>query len=85
MAIKLKVTDFIDNYYTIICMFCLFDLILYIPVNNFSFMSEPVLSKDKCVTQCLAQGHNVRLKSAAPQSRVKHSTTEPLCSLNHNM
>ena len=35
--------------------FFLFDLILYIPVNNFSFMSgrsslvEPVLSKDKCV------------------------------------
>ena len=31
---------------------------------------------------CLAQGHNtvtpVRLKHAAPQSRVKHSTTEPL-------
>ena len=32
--------------------FCLFDLILYIPVNNFSVMSgrvllvEPVLSKD---------------------------------------
>ena len=34
---------------------------------------------------CLAQGHNVvtqgRLESAAPPSRVKHSTTEPLCSL----
>ena len=34
---------------------------------------------------CLAQGHNtetlVRLEPAAPQSRVKHSTTEPLCSL----
>ena len=35
-------------------MFSLFDLILYIPVNNFSVMSgqpswvEPVLSKDKC-------------------------------------
>ena len=31
---------------------------------------------------CLAQGHNavtpVRLKPAAPRSRVKHSTTEPL-------
>ena len=34
---------------------------------------------------CLAQGHNavtpVRLESAAPLSRVKHSTTEPLRSL----
>ena len=34
---------------------------------------------------CLAQGHNtvtpVRLKPAAPLSRVKHSTTEPLGSL----
>ena len=35
---------------------------------------------------CLAQGHNtvtpVRLKPLAPRSRVKHSTTEPLCSLS---
>ena len=34
---------------------------------------------------CLAQGHNtvmlVRLKPAAPRPRVKHCTTEPLCSL----
>ena len=34
---------------------------------------------------CLAQGHNtvtlVRLEPAAPRSRVKHSTTEPLRSL----
>ena len=34
---------------------------------------------------CLAQGHNavtpVRLESAAPRSRVKHYTTEPLRSL----
>ena len=33
---------------------------------------------------CLAQGHNtvtpVRLEPAAHRSRVKHSTTEPLCS-----
>ena len=33
---------------------------------------------------CLAQGHNavtpVKLEPAAPLSRVKHSTTEPLCS-----
>ena len=34
---------------------------------------------------CLAQGHNpvmpVRLEPAAPESLVKHSTTEPLLSL----
>ena len=34
---------------------------------------------------CLAQGHNtempVRLEPAAPGSRVKHSTSEPPCSL----
>ena len=34
---------------------------------------------------CLAQGHKtvtpVRLEPADPRSRVKHSTTEPLCSL----
>ena len=42
-------------------------------------MVEPVLSKDKCV---LLKDHNavtpVRLKPAAPWSRVKHSTTEAL-------
>ena len=36
---------------------------------------------------CLAQGHNVvmpvRLGPEASLSRVKHSTTKPLCSLNH--
>ena len=34
---------------------------------------------------CLAQGHNtvnpVRLEPTAPRSQVKHSTSEPLCSL----
>ena len=38
---------------------------------------------------CLAQGHNtvkpVRLESTTPRSRVKHSTSEPLCSLYHTM
>ena len=36
---------------------------------------------------CLAQGHNtktlVRLEPAAPRSRVKHSTTEQLRSLQY--
>ena len=44
---------------------------------------EPVLSKDKCVlpmdtTQLVTP---VRLEPAAPWTRVKHSITEPLCSL----
>ena len=68
-------------------LFCLFDLILYSPVNNFSVMSGLVflgLTGTKQRLMCLAQGSNavmpVRLKPATPQSRVKHSTTEPLCS-----
>ena len=44
---------------------------------------EPVQSYDKCV---LLKDHNavtrVRLEPEAPPSRVKHSTTEPLRSLN---
>ena len=68
--------------------FCLFDLILYVPSTIFqlnrdgSSWVEPVLSKDKCV---LLKDHNavtpVWLEPAAPQSRVKHSTTEPMGSL----
>ena len=68
----------------------LFDLILYVPSTIFqlnrdgSSWVEPVLSWDKCV---LLKDHNpvtpVRLEPAAPLSRVKHSTTEPLCSLIH--
>ena len=64
---------------------CLFDLILYVPSTIFqlnrdgSSWVEPVLSWDKCV---LLKDHNavtpVRLELAAPRSRVKHSTTEPL-------
>ena len=67
---------------------CLFDLILYVSSTIFqlnrdrSSWVEPVLSKDKCV---LLKDHNavtpVMLEPAAPQSRVKHSTTEPLRSL----
>ena len=64
---------------------CLFDLILNVPSTIFqlnrdgSSWVEPVLSWDKCV---LLKDHNavtpVRLEPAAPRSRVKHSTTEPL-------
>ena len=67
---------------------CLFDLILYVPSTIFqlnrdgSSLVEPVLSYDKWV---LLKDYNaatlVRLEPAAPRSRVKHSTTEPLRSL----
>ena len=68
---------------------CLFDLILYVPSTIFqlnrdeSSWVEPVQSQDKCV---LLKDHNtvtpVRLEPTAPQTRVKHSTTEPLRSLH---
>ena len=68
-----------------VCLFVLFDLILNVPSTIFqlnrdgSSRVEPILSKDKCV---LLKDHNavtpVRLEPAAPRSRVKHSTTEPL-------
>ena len=63
----------------------LFDLILYVPANNFSVTSGRVFlgwNSTKQLTMWLAQGHNavtpVRPEPAALQSRVKHSTTEPL-------
>ena len=66
-------------------LFCLFYLILYVPSTIFqlyrdgSSWVEALLSYDKCV---LLKYHNavtpVRLEPAALQSRVKHSTTEPL-------
>ena len=67
--------------------FCLFDLILYVPVNNlFSYIGGIFLrlTSTKQGSMCLAQGHNtvtpVRLEPAAPLSKVKHSTTEvPVC------
>ena len=75
--------------------FCLFDLILYMLVNNFSVMSGSVFlgwTSTKQGLVCLAQGHNaltpVRLEPAALPSLVKHYTTEPLCSLvesRHNL
>ena len=67
------------------CFFCLLDLILYVPSTIFqlnrdgSSWVEPVLRYDKCVS---FKDHNavtpVRLESAAPRSRLKHSSTEPL-------
>ena len=65
-----------------------FDLIHNVPSTIFQLNSdgsswvEPVLSYDKCV---LLKDHNavtpVKLEAAASQSRVKHSTKEPLRSL----
>ena len=61
----------------------------YVSVNNFSVMWGRVSlgwTSTKQEKMCLAQGHNtvtlVRLEPGAPQSRAKHPTTEPLCSLS---
>ena len=66
----------------------LFDLILYVPVNNLSVKQGRVflaLTSTKLGYMCLAQEHNTvtpaRLQPTAPWSRVKHSTTEPLAPL----
>ena len=55
------------------------------PINNLSVIKGRVFlgwTSTKLRLMCLAQGHNavmpMRLNSAAPQSWVKHSTTEPL-------
>ena len=64
---------------------CLFDLILYVPVNYFSVMSGRVFlgwTSTKQGLMCLAQGHNtvtpVRLEPATSRSWVKHFTNELL-------
>ena len=64
---------------------CLFVLILYVQVNNFSVMSTSLflgLTSTKQRIECLAQGHNavlpVKLETTPPRSQVMHSTTEPL-------
>ena len=65
----------------VLCWFCWFDLILYVPSTIFQLNRDgsswvgPVLCWDKCV---LLNDHKavtpVRLEPAAPQSRAKHST-----------
>ena len=62
--------------------FFLFDLILYVPVNNLSVMSGRVFLGWTCTKlglMCLPQGHNavtpVRLEPVALRSRVKHWAT----------
>ena len=63
---------------------CLLDLILYIPVNNFSVMSGQIFldwTSTKQGFMCLAQGHKavmqVRLKHPTHWSSDVHSSTEP--------
>ena len=56
------------------------------PINNLSVIKGRVFlgwTSSKLGLLCLAHTAEtpVRLKPAAPQSPVKHSTTEPLCSL----
>ena len=65
------------------CLFVRFDSLR--PINNLSVIKGRVFlgrTSTKLGSMCLAQGHNtvtpVRLEPAAPRSRVKHSTTEPL-------
>ena len=67
---------------------CLFNLFLYVPVNNFSVMSRQVFlgwTSTKQGKLCLSQGHTtvmlVRLEPATPRSPGKHSTTGSLRSL----
>ena len=66
----------------------LFWYFFYVPDNSFSVISGRVFlgwTSTKHALMCLAQGLNpvtpVRLEPAAPRSRVKHYTTEPLRSL----
>ena len=62
-------------------LFFVFDLILYVPVDNFSFI--PGLNKYLARINVSCSRTNavtlVRLEPSTPWSRVKHSTTEPLC------
>ena len=58
--------------------FYLFDLILYVPVNNFSVMSGQVFLGFNSTEQGLMSLE----QPETPRSLVKHSTTEPLHSLN---
>ena len=68
------------------CLFVCFDSLH--PINNLSVIKGQGflgLTSTTLGLMCLAQGHNavtlLRLKPVAPQSRVKHSTTELLRTL----
>ena len=70
-------------------VFFLFDSILYVLSTIFSYKGTGLtgLNQYLAMSKVFAQGHYtvtpVRLETAAPRSRVKHSTTEPLRSLCH--
>ena len=71
---------------------CLLGWILFVPVNNFSVMSDSVflgLASTKQGLMCLDEGHKavtpVRLEPATPRSRVKHSNNEPMRSLSYTL
>ena len=74
-------------------LLCLFDLISTSHKQSFSYVGTGLSGLNQFSTKlgkmCLAQGHNavspVKLKPAAPLSRVKHSrsTTELLRTLRH--
>ena len=66
--------------------FVYFDLILYLPINNFSVMLGQVFLRWTSTKQrliCLAQRHNAvtPVRLATPRSPVKHSTTVSHCAL----
>ena len=80
------VTDVHYNYKQQRTLFILFNFLR--PINNLSVIKGRVFlgwTSTKLGLMCLAQGHNagtpVRLEPAALRSRVTHSTTEPLYSL----
>ena len=70
------------NYRFFLKVFCLFESMLYVPVNTFSW-TESLLSREKSV---LLKEWDInivpheRLKQVTPRSQVKHSTTESICS-----
>ena len=63
-----------------------FCLIWFFTSHQQSFSYKGSQTSSNLGLMCLAQGHNavmlLRLEPTAPQSRVKHSTTEPLRSPN---
>ena len=60
----------------------MFDLILYVPSTIFQLYRDGSFWVEPAMINVLGQGQSavmvVRLEPAAPWSRVKHSTTEPM-------
>ena len=72
--------SFSDNLFV-----CFFDLILNVPSTIFQLNRDGSSWVEPVLKFVFLKDHNavtsVRLEPAAPRSRVKHSTTEPLRSL----